>query len=237
MNIRLDKFIADTGRWTRSDARDLIRSGRVLLDGVPCTAPDTKLCPETQRVTVDGEDVSHGRFRYFMLDKPGDILTATEDRRQRTVLDLLPPDLRRLRLFPVGRLDRDTTGLLLLSDDGEYAHRVISPKSDVEKVYLAETEGELTEADVRAFAAGLTLRDGTVCLKATLEILTGRSCLVTVREGKYHQVKRMLASRGAPVRRLRRLSIGSLHIDEKLGAGGFRELSEEESRLVFQPRQ
>lgn len=236
MKIRIDKFIADTGRWTRSDARELIRSGRVLLSGAPCTVPDTKFDPEEERVAVDGEDVRHGRFRYFMMDKPTGVLTATEDRNQRTVLDLLPPDMRRLRLFPVGRLDSDTTGLLLLTDDGDYAHRVISPKNDVEKVYLAETEGEPGEDDVRAFAAGLTLRDGTECLSAGLEILGQGRCLVTVREGKYHQVKRMLASRGTPVKTLRRLSIGSLQIDEKLGAGGYRELRDQEAKLVFEPR-
>jgi 16S rRNA pseudouridine516 synthase len=235
MMIRLDKYMADSGRWTRSDARELIRSGRVLLLGVPCTAPDTRIDPAAQAVSVDGEELRHGRFRYFMLDKPVGVLTATEDRRQQTVLDLLTPELRRLRLFPVGRLDRDTTGLLLLTDDGDYAHRVISPRCDVEKVYLAETEGALSEADVAAFAAGLTLRDGTRCLPAGLEILSDCRCLVTVREGKYHQVKRMLASRGAPVTALRRLSIGSLQIDEKLGSGGFRELSEGEARQVFQP--
>ena len=235
MMIRLDKYMADSGRWTRSDARELIRSGRVLLLGVPCTAPDTRIDPAAQAVSVDGEELRHGRFRYFMLDKPVGVLTATEDRRQQTVLDLLTPELRRLRLFPVGRLDRDTTGLLLLTDDGDYAHRVISPRCDGEKVYLAETEGALSEADVAAFAAGLTLRDGTRCLPAGLEILSDCRCLVTVREGKYHQVKRMLASRGAPVTALRRLSIGSLQIDEKLGSGGFRELSEGEARQVFQP--
>lgn len=233
--IRLDKLLADTGRYTRSDAHGLIRDGRAAVDGIPVSAPDAKVDAETQRVTIDGEPLFYSRFHYFMLDKPPDTLTATKDRRVSTVLDLLPPDIRRLGLFPVGRLDRDTTGLLLLTDDGDFAHRVISPKSGVEKLYSAEVEGILSETDVRAFAAGLTLADGTKCLPAVLALTGGGGCLVTVMEGKYHQVKRMLASRGAPVKSLRRLSIGSLQIDETLGFGGFRELTEKEKIAVLAP--
>ena len=159
-----------------------------------------------------------------MMDKPAGVLSVTEDRKQKTVLDLLPPELKRLNLFPVGRLDKDTSGLLLLTNDGDFAHRVISPKSGVEKRYRAEVEGVPDEKDVKAFAEGLTLGDGTKCLPARLEITGTNTCYVTVMEGKYHQVKRMLASRGKPVLSLRRLSVGALELDEALGHGGFREL-------------
>lgn len=236
MRIRLDKLLADTGRWSRSEARELIRAGRVRVDGAAETRPEAKLDPERARVEADGETLTYRAHRYFMLDKPAGVLTATEDPAAPTVLSLLPPELRRLGLFPVGRLDKDTTGLLLLTDDGDYAHRVISPRNEVDKVYLAEVAGPLGAADERAFAAGLTLGDGTRCRSAALRVLPDGRCLVTVREGKYHQVKRMLASRGAPVTALRRLSVGSLQIDENLGPGGFRELSEEEKNAVFQPK-
>ena len=154
-----------------------------------------------------------------MMDKPVGVVTATEDREQKTVLDLLPPELRRMGLFPVGRLDKDTSGLLLLTDDGEFAHRVISPKSGVEKRYKAQVGGAKPDAeDVEAFAAGLTLGDGTECLPAKLGAAGPGRCLVTVTEGKYHQVKRMLAARGKPVQTLRRLAVGELVLPEETWA-------------------
>lgn len=233
MLLRLDKFIADARPCTRSEARSLIRAGRVAVSGAACTRPDLKIDPDGADVTADGVPLGYRRFHYYMLDKPGGILTATRDASKPTVLDLMPPALRSPGLFPVGRLDRDTTGLLLLTDDGDFAHRVISPRAGVEKVYLAVTAGRTDEGDARAFAAGLSLRDGTVCLPARLTPLPDGSCLVAVREGRYHQVKRMLASVGKPVRALRRLSVGNLHIDESLGPGGWRALTDSEVGAVF----
>ena len=163
----------------------------------------------------------------MMISRTG-VLSVTEDSRQRTVFDVLPPQLRRMGLAPVGRLDKDTSGLLLLTNDGELAHRIISPKSAIPKRYLAEVEGEPDAEDVCAFREGLTLADGTRCLPAELEPLGEGRCLVTVMEGKYHQVKRMLAARGKPVKALRRLSVGGLELGESLGPGGFRELNEED---------
>ena len=165
--------------------------------------------------------------RCYMLDKPAGVVTATADREQKTVLELFPPQLRR-GLAIAGRLDKDTTGLLLLSDDGDWIHRIISPRSHVKKVYLAETDGTPTDADITAFEQGITLRDGTVCLPARLEVLAPGRCRVTVEEGKYHLVRRMLASVGAPVTALRRVQIGALPLDETLGPGGFRALTEAE---------
>ena len=223
---RLDKVLADLGIGSRKELKELIRAGRVRIDGMVCLKPEQKLDPERQTLTLDGKELGYKGLRYFMMDKPAGVVTATEDRSQKTVLDLLPEELRRLGLFPVGRLDKDTSGLLLLTNDGDFAHRVISPKSCVEKRYYADIDGDVTEEDAAAFAAGLTLRDGTQCLPAGLERLGAGKCLVTVTEGKYHQVKRMLASRGKPVLALRRLSIGTLVLDESLGPGGLRELDE-----------
>ena len=231
--MRLDKVLADLGIGTRRELKELIRSGRVQIDGTPCLRPEQKLDPERQSLTLDGKELGYRKRRTFMLDKPAGVVTATEDREQKTVLDLLPEELRRLGLFPVGRLDKDTSGLLLLTNDGEFAHRVISPISCVEKRYYADIDGEVDEADEAAFRAGLTLRDGTVCLPARLVSLGPGQCLVTVTEGKYHQVKRMLASRGKPVLSLRRLSIGALALDESLGPGGLRELDESDLCKLF----
>ena len=224
MSMRLDRLLSELGAASRSELRQIIRRGRVSVDGVVVTEPERRVDPEGSEIRLDGELLTYRRFRYFMMDKPAGVLSVTEDRKQKTVLDLLPPELKRLDLFPVGRLDKDTSGLLILTNDGDFAHRVISPKSGVEKRYRAEVEGVLDEADVKAFAEGLTLGDGTKCLPARLEITGANTCYVTVMEGKYHQVKRMLASRGKPVVSLRRLSVGALELDEALGPGGFREL-------------
>lgn len=224
---RLDKLLAATGRWSRREVKELVRRGQVKVDGVTAAVADAKY-PDTAAITVDGEAVKLRRFTYVLLHKPAGVLTATEDRRQPTVIDLLPPELRRIGLAPVGRLDKDTTGLLLLTDDGELTHRLLSPRYHVDKRYLAEVEGQLTAADVDAFAQGVTLGDGTVCLPAGLELLPDGRCIVTLREGKFHQVKRMLAMRGAPVVKLHRLSMGTLTLDGDLAAGQWRELTERE---------
>lgn len=226
MAVRLDKVISELGVASRRELKQMIRSGRVSVNGQTVTEPEKHIDPEKDELCLDGAALRLRRFRYFMMDKPAGVLSVTEDRKQRTVLELLPPELKRLGLFPVGRLDKDTEGLLILTNDGDFAHRVISPKAGVEKRYRAEVEGVPDEEDTRAFAQGLILADGTRCLPAKLEITGGSVCFVTVMEGKYHQVKRMLASRGKPVRRLRRLSVGELEIGEDLGPGGFRELEE-----------
>lgn len=226
MAVRLDKVLSELGVASRRELKQIIRSGRVSVNGQTVTEPERHIDPDTDEICLDGEILRLRRFRYFMMDKPAGVLSVTEDRKQQTVLDLLPTELKRLGLFPVGRLDKDTEGLLILTNDGDFAHRVISPRSGVEKRYRAEVEGIPDEDDARAFAEGLILADGTHCLPAKLEITGGNVCFVTVMEGKYHQVKRMLASRGKPVQRLRRLSVGELEIGEDLGADGFRELEE-----------
>lgn len=225
---RIDKLLSSTGRWSRKEAKELVRQGRVLADGRAVLKPEEKLDPAA-RLTVDGQAVDCSPFVYIMLHKPAGLLSATEDSRQPTVLDLLPPELKRRGLFPVGRLDKDTTGLLLLTDDGPLAHGLLSPKKHVDKVYLARVDGQVDGADAAALAAGLTLGDGTVCLPAGLEPLgDGSTCLVTLQEGKYHQVKRMLAARGKPVLTLHRLRMGPLTLDEGLKPGKWRFLTPRE---------
>lgn len=230
---RLDKLLAGTGKWSRREVKALVRQGLVRVDGRLAASAEDKLDPAVAVVTVAGETVALHRFTYVLLHKPAGVLTATEDRKQPTVLDLLPPELRRIGLAPVGRLDKDTEGLLLLTNDGELAHRLLSPKYHVDKRYLARVDGELSEADVEAFACGMTLGGGLECLPAGLEVLPDRVCIVTLREGKFHQVKRMLAARGAPVLYLKRLSMGPLVLEDSLAAGAYRLLRAEEISALY----
>lgn len=230
---RLDKLLAGTGKWSRREVKALVRQGLVRVDGRLAASAEDKLDPAAAIITVAGETISLCRFTYVMLHKPAGVLTATEDRKQPTVLDLLPPELRRIGLAPVGRLDKDTEGLLLLTNDGELAHRLLSPKYHVDKRYLARVDGELSATDAEAFACGMTLGDGLECLPAGLEVLPDRVCIVTLREGKFHQVKRMLAARGAPVLYLKRLSMGPLTLDDSLAAGAYRLLRAEEISALY----
>lgn len=230
---RLDKLLAGTGKWSRREVKALVRQGLVRVDGRLAASAEDKLDPAAAIITVAGETISLCRFTYVMLHKPAGVLTATEDRKQPTVLDLLPPELRRIGLAPVGRLDKDTEGLLLLTNDGELAHRLLSPKYHVEKRYFARVDGELSAADAEAFARGMTLGDGLECLPAGLQVLPDRVCIVTLREGKFHQVKRMLAARGAPVLYLKRLSMGPLTLDDSLAAGAYRLLRAEEISALY----
>ena len=230
---RLDKVLAGTGRWSRREVKLLVRQGLVRLNGAAAVSAEEKCDPETAVITVNGETVVLRRFTYVLLHKPGGVLTATEDRRQETVMELLPQELRRVGLAPVGRLDKDTEGLLLLTNDGELTHRLLSPKYHVDKRYFARVDGHLTAAHTETFAKGMTLGDGLKCLPARLEILPDSGCIVTVREGKFHQVKRMLASCGAPVVYLKRLTMGPLVLGDELGRGEHRMLREEEVAALY----
>lgn len=230
---RLDRLLSELGVATRSELRLMIKNGRVTVDGAVPVQPDMKIEEQGHVICVDGVEQCTSRLRYFMMDKPEGVLSATEDKRQETVLDILPPDIRRIGLFPVGRLDKDTSGLLLLTNDGDFAHRVISPKSGIEKLYYAEVDGIPDEADVKAFEEGIILGDGTRCLPAKLVPLGENLCHVIVMEGKYHQVKRMLASRGKPVVKLRRLAVGSLELDPALAPGEAKELGSEDIAKVL----
>ena len=230
---RIQKVLSDQGVCSRRAAEKLIDEGRVKVNGHPVTLGD-KMDPDFDKVSIDGKSVRIVRKRqytYLMLNKPrGYITTASDERGRKTVMDLLTGVDR--RVYPIGRLDKDSEGLLLLTDDGALGHALTSPKHAVDKVYRAQTEGALGDTDVQAFAQGITLRDGTRCRPAKLEICEAREgyaeVLVTVHEGKYHQVRRMLASRGAPVKTLERLSEGPLKLDAALQPGQWRELTQEE---------
>lgn len=234
MGERLDKLLADTGRWSRRESRALIRQGRVTANGEPCRSPEEKYDRDGLNLQVDGASVFAEKYTYLMLHKPGGLLSATQDRKQRTVLDLLPAELRRRELFPVGRLDKDTEGLLLLTNHGELAHRLLSPRHHVDKVYLVRVDGRLDQTDIAAFAIGMQLGDGLACLPAVLEPLEDPSWgNVILQEGKFHQIKRMLAARGKPVLYLKRLSMGPLVLDPDLKPGEFRALTERERNALL----
>ena len=228
---RLDKFLCDSGAGTRSQVKAILKSGRVPVDGRPEKDGSRKIDPDKNTVCLDGEVLGGKRRAVYLLNKPAGYVTATEDPVEKTVMELLPPELKHLDLKPVGRLDKATEGLLLFTNDGDLLHRLISPKKEVPKVYYARHEGTAGEDDVAAFAAGLTLRDGTVCLSAKLEPLGAGESLVTVCEGKYHQVRRMMASRNMTVLYLERRQEGCLTLGD-LPRGGIRELTREEMEAL-----
>ena len=233
---RLDKIIAGTGKYSRREVKELVRQGRVVVDGRLASSPEEKVDADAACLLVDGQSLDCRRYTYLMLHKPAGVLSARVDGRQQTVLDLLPPELRKRDLSPVGRLDKDTEGLLLLTNHGELTHRLLSPRYHVDKVYYARVEGVLTAADTAAFAGGMVLADGLECLPAGLEILSagpeGSEGLVTLREGKFHQVKRMFHAVGKEVIYLKRLSMGSLVLDKTLTKGEYRSLTEEEIKKL-----
>ena len=224
---RLDKFLCDSGVGTRSQVKAILKSGRVTVDGKSAKDGSLKFDPESATVCLDGEILGGKRRVVLMLNKPAGFVTATEDKLDRTVMELIPEQYRHLDLKPVGRLDKATEGLLLFTNDGDLLHRLISPKKEVPKVYYARHEGTATAENVAAFAAGLTLRDGLQCLPAKLEPLGPGESLVTVCEGKYHQVRRMMASQNMTVLYLERRQEGNLTLGD-LARGAVRELSETE---------
>lgn len=224
---RLDKFLSNAAVGTRSQVKAILKTGCVTVDGIPRKDGAMKIDPQLQEIAVDGRKLSCRSRLVLMLNKPSGYVTATEDKKEKTVMELLPEPYRARELKPVGRLDKLTEGLLLFTDDGELLHKLISPRKRVDKVYYAQHEGQATQEDVKAFSQGLTLADGTKCLEAGLEILGPGEVLVTVHEGKYHQVRRMMASRGLPVVYLERRREGQLTLGS-LSRGEVRELTEQE---------
>lgn len=234
VKMRLDKYLAKCGQGTRTEVKKLIRAGQVKVDGLVCKDPGFILDAKTARVFLGEQHLRYQEYHYLMLNKPAGVISATRDRLHPTVLDLLPPEYLHLDLFPVGRLDKDTEGLLLLSDDGILAHRLLAPKRHVPKRYRARVRGWVDEGDVQRFAAGLDLGDFTT-LPAQLDILTaGDESLVevTIYEGKYHQVKRMFLAVGKEVLHLQRVAMGGLALDPNLPPGQVRELTPAELDLL-----
>ena len=229
MGERLDKFLASQGLGTRKEVGKLIRSGAVLVNGAPQRDPGAKVEPGADQVTAQGEEIRYQEFLTIMLNKPAGVLSATEDRRQKTVLDLLPEGLRRRGLFPAGRLDKGTTGLLLITDDGDLAHRMLSPKKHVYKLYQARLDAPVTPEDVRAFEEGVRWGEEVY---APARLWAGEGdpfvAFAQVHEGRFHQVKRMFQARGKTVLSLKRLKIGGLSLDSTLQEGECRLLAPEE---------
>lgn len=225
---RLDKLLVGSGRFTRKEAKALLQQGRVRVNGLRVVDGMEKF-PVTCSIIVDGEPLESSIPLWIMLHKPKGYVSAREDKLHPTVMDLLPEHFQKRGLFPVGRLDKDTEGLLLLTEDGETAHNLLSPTKHVAKVYYVEVEGQLTPHHVETIASGMTLGDGFVCLPATLEILEEvHQGKITLTQGKYHQIKRMMARLGTPVSYLKRLSMGGLALDESLELGEWRQLKLEE---------
>ncbi|MGI6254971.1 MAG: pseudouridine synthase [Acutalibacter sp.] len=233
MGERLDKFLASQGLGTRKEVGKLIRSGAVTVDGLSQRDPGAKVDPRKQQVAVEGRSVSYQEHLYIMMNKPAGVLSATEDRHAETVLDLLPEELRRRGLFPAGRLDKDTTGLMLITDDGDLAHRMLSPKKHVYKLYLATLDAPVTEEDVEAFQAGIHWAGESYAPGRLWTKEDPFQGYVEIREGRFHQVKRMFEARGKTVQQLKRLKIGGLALDDTLGEGECRLLTPEEVESIF----
>ena len=229
--VRLDRFLTEMTSLSRTQAREAAKRGRILVNGVPVRRTEEKILPGTDRVSVDGEEILYTAQEYYMLNKPAGVVSATEDERYPTVLDLIG-EKKRKDLFPVGRLDLDTEGLLLITNDGAMAHRLLSPRRHVDKVYLIRYEGTLPADAAERFERGIVLEDGTETLPEVLELLegdgAGGQARLTIREGKFHQVKRMMEAVGCRVVYLKRLSMGSLVRDENLKPGQYRPLTKQE---------
>ena len=227
---RLDKYLSSRGAGSRKEVQGLIKSGAVTVDGAVCKQTDLKIDPDSADVTVNGQAVGE-KFVYIMMNKPAGVVSATEDSRDKTVIDILPSDLKRRGLFPAGRLDKDTEGLLIITNDGDFAHRMLSPKKHVYKLYSVECDKLLSEDDVTRFAQGISSGEDTI-LPAAMKITGDNSALVEICEGKFHQIKRMFHAVGAEVTALKRLRIGGVYLDDSLSEGQWRELTDEEIRLI-----
>ena len=229
--MRLDKFLAQAGLGTRSEVKKLIRSGRVLLNGESVKSPECKV-ETSDEVMVDDRRITYDEYVYSMLNKPQGVVSATTDRKDKTVIDLLKePSVK--DLFPVGRLDKDTEGLLLLTNHGALAHRLLSPRSHVEKGYFARLERPATKEDVQSFLEGLDIGDDKPTKPARLEVLSGCDVMIWITEGRFHQIKRMCQKIGKPVRYLKRIQMGTLRLDESLAPGEYRKLTESEVTLLL----
>lgn len=233
---RLDKIISNLGYGSRKDVKSFAKKGLIEVDGVVVKDNGMLVDPESSIIKVNGEEIIYRKYIYLMMNKPDGVISATHDNRDETVIDLLELDHQVFDPFPVGRLDKDTVGLLLLTNDGELNHRLISPKYHVDKIYYAEIDKKVDESDIEAFKKGITLDDGYKCLEAKLEIISateeGSEVRVTIQEGKYHQVKRMFEAVGKKVIYLKREEFGGLILDPELEEGEYRELTDDELALL-----
>ena len=225
--FRLDKFLCELGIGTRSEVKTLLRKGLVTVNGSVVKGPEVKIDPEQDVITYQGEILKNQEFYYYMLHKPAGVITATEDREQKTVMQLLGEEFRR-DLFPVGRLDKDTEGLLLITNDGELSHALLSPKKHVPKTYLVRVPERLNPGQIEALEQGVDIGDDKATMPAKVEEVDAEHILLTIHEGRFHQVKRMLAAVGSQVLYLKRMTFGPLALDEQLEKGSYRQLKDEE---------
>lgn len=233
---RLDKIIASQGQFSRSEVRDLVRKGSVTVNGAVVRDSALKVDAGSDKITVCGKPFGYSRFVYIMLNKPKGVVSASRSPQDKTVVDLVPTQMKREGLFPAGRLDKDTTGFVLITDDGDFAHRILSPKNHIEKTYIATLSVPLSPQDTQRFRSGVTLADGYECLPAKIEQLNEQGTVVEIKlkEGKYHQIKRMAAACGSHVDELKRVAMGGLKLDEKLAEGECRFLSDAELEMLAQ---
>ena len=231
MPERLDKLIASQTKFSRGDVKKLIRSGRILVNGCPASSAEMKIEPSENEVSVDGVLLFYEKFIYIMMNKPEGVVSATEDKRDKTVLDLVPEEYRHRALFPAGRLDKNTTGFVLLTDDGDFAHKILTPKNHITKTYIVTLERTVTQDEHRQICAGMTI-GGEQLLPASLTQIHDTVYEIVIREGKYHQIKRMFGSFGNPVTALRRTKMGNLPLDEDLPEGSCRKLSPNEVKMI-----
>lgn len=237
---RLDKIISSQGMFSRKETGKIIRQGRVAINGQVVKSPSDKFDPTACQLTIDGVPFTYKKYIYIMLNKPAGVISATQDRKTKTVLDLVPQNLKRNGLFPVGRLDKDTTGLMIITDDGDFGHMVTSPKYGIKKHYHAVVDQPITDNTIRLFETGIQLADGFLCAPAELKIINNGNnpmAEVVIQEGKYHQIKRMFAAVGLKVLQLKRVKIGGLWLDQNLSEGECRELSRTEVELVLRSKQ
>lgn len=233
---RLDKMLASQNVGSRKEVQKLIKSGEVYVNGEICRKPDTKVDVNSDEITVSGQAVNYQKYIYIMMNKPGGVLSASTDKYDKTVIDLLPEEYKRKGLFPAGRLDKDTEGLLIITDDGDFAHRMLSPKKHVEKKYIAKLDKEITEETIKRFEDGIIFADGTECMPAKLELedeSDKKTGIVTICEGKFHQVKKMFICCGIKVVHLKRISIGNLYLDSNLPIGCSKLMTNLDKELIF----
>lgn len=229
--MRIDKLLSEMGKATRTESGKLARQGKILVNGVPIKKADCHVNPDTDEITLCGEQITYKKFTYIMMNKPQGVVSATEDGREKTVIDLLPEQERRKNLFPCGRLDKNTLGLIILTNDGEGAHKLLSPKNHVSKTYKFESKFPLSEEDKKKIEGGIDI--GGYVTKPCQIDLEGK---ITITEGKYHQIKRMLEAVSNKITYLERISFGGLKLDESLGRGEWRYLTDEEEKMLLQSK-
>lgn len=231
MKVRIDKLLCDNLNISRKEAKALLSDAKVKINGVVITKCDEKF-EEDSEISVDGRVINCQKHIYVMLNKPKGVVSASDDKKEKTVVDLLPDEFKRKNIFPAGRLDKDTVGFVLMTDDGDFAHRILSPKNHIEKTYIAQIDHDLSDDDIKQFEEGIVLADNTVCLRAKCKMIGEKLAEVKVVEGRYHQVKRMFASLSNRVVELKRVKMGDLELDESLKEGECRLITQDELLMI-----